>query len=434
MKIHLSCAQILGFRMNILLRKVIIADSQSPHNGTVKDVFIQDGIVSVIADNSSETADTIVEGNGSLYLSPGFVDVFSQFDDPGFEHKETLASGAAAASAGGYATVFVVPNTNPVITNKSGVEYIVQKSRDLPVTIRPLGAITKNCEGKELAEMYDMYNSGAVAFSDGLQPVQSSEIMLKALQYVKAFDGVIVQIPVDKSINAGGLMHEGIVSTQLGLPGSPAIGEEIIIQRDIRLLQYTGSRLHITGVSTAKGIELIKEAKQSGLNITCSVTPYHLYFCDEDLQSYDTNLKVNPPLRSKEDRETLRNAVLDGTVDCIVSHHIPQHWDDKVCEFEYAKNGMIGLQTSFAIINTIFPQLPVERLIALFSDNARTIFKLPLLSLQEGGKAQFTLFNRDADFLLTKENLQSKSANTPFLDMALKGKAESTINSNFLNS
>ena len=434
MKIHLSCAQILGFRMNILLRKVIIANSQSTYNGTVKDVVIQDGIVVSIADNNSDAADTVIEGNSSLYLAPGFVDVFAQFDDPGYEHKETLISGAEAAAAGGFTTVFTVPNTNPVVSNKSSVEYIVQKSKDLPVTIRPLGAITKNCEGKELAEMYDMYSSGAVAFTDGLQPVQSSEIMLKALQYVKAFDGVIVQVPVDKSINTGGLMHEGVISTQLGLPGIPAIGEELIIQRDIRLLQYTDSRLHISGVSTAKGIELIKEAKQNGLNITCSVTPYHLYFCDEDLQSYDTNLKVNPPLRSKEDREALRNAVVDETVDCIASHHIPQHWDNKVCEFEYAKNGMIGLQTSFAIINTLFPQLTVDRLVALFSTNAQKIFNLPFLPLQEGEKAGFTLFSRDAEFIVTKETLRSKSANTPFLNLALKGKAQNTIHYTSFNS
>lgn len=410
--------------MNILLRKVTIADSQSPHNGTVKDIFIQNGIVTSITDDSSETADEVIEGNGNLFLSPGFVDVFSQFHDPGFEYKETITSGAAAAIAGGYTTVFTVPNTSPVVSNKSGVEYTVQKSKDLPVSIRPLGAITKNCEGKELAEMYDMYQSGAVAFTDGLYPVQSSEIMLKALQYVKAFGGVILQMPVDKSINGGGLMNEGIISTRLGLPGIPDIGEELIIQRDIRLLQYTGSRLHITGVSTAKGIELVREAKIGGLNITCSVTPYHLYFCDEDLQTYDTNLKVNPPLRSKEDREALRNAVTDGTIDCIASHHIPQHWDDKVCEFEYARNGMIGLQTSFAVINTLFPQLPVERLAQLFSLNATSIFNLPLSSLEKGAKAQFTLFDRDADFVLTKESLLSKSSNTPFLNVPLKGKAQ----------
>ncbi len=419
--------QILRLRMNILLKKVIVADPQSIYNGTVTDILIVKGIVETIADNINAKADTNIDGNGNTFISPGFLDIFSQFADPGFEHRETLPSGAAAAAAGGFTNVFVLPNTNPAIYNKSGVEYIVQKSKDLPVNVRPLGAITKNCEGKELAEMYDMYSSGAVAFSDGLQPVQSSEIMLKALQYVKSFDGVIVQMPVDKSIHSGGLMHEGIISTQLGLPGIAAIGEELMIQRDLGLLQYTNSRLHITGVSTEKGMNLIREAKSNGLKVTCSVTPYHLYFCDEDLKDYDTNLKVNPPLRSKSDREALRMAVLDGTVDCIASHHIPQHWDDKVCEFEYAKNGMTGLQTSFAVVNTLFPQLAVNKLVQLFSIKTRAIFNLPSITIEEGNAAEFTLFNRNENNALTKEISRSKSDNSPFFNMLLRGKIKGII-------
>ena len=419
--------------MNILIKKVIIADPDSTHNGTVKDIFISNGIIEKIATDIFRDADKIIEGDSNTFVSPGWTDIFSHFTDPGFEHRETLQSGAMAAAAGGYTQVFVLPNTAPVIYNKTQVEYVVQKSKELPATIRPLGAVSRNCEGKELAEMYDMYSSGAVAFTDGLQPVQSADIMLKALQYVKAFDGIIVQVPADKSINAGGLMHEGIISTRLGLPGIPAIGEELLIRRDIALLQYTGSRLHITGVSTAKGIELIQEAKKDGLNITCSVTPYHLYFCDEDLQSYDTNLKVNPPLRSAADREALRKAVLDGTVDCIASHHIPQHWDDKTCEFEYAKNGMIGLQTSFAVIQTTLPQLSIDRLVMLFSINARTIFKLPQATIEEKQPAEVTLFNRNENTMLTKGNLQSKSANTPFLNATLQGKVTGIISKGDFN-
>ena len=224
-----------------------------------------------------------------------------------------------------------------------------------------------------------------------------------------------------------GLMHEGIISTRLGLPGIASIGEELMIKRDIGLLQYTNSRLHITGVSTAKSIELIREAKATGLHITCSATPYHLYFCDEDLESYDTNLKVNPPLRNKEDREALRMAVLDGTIDCIATHHIPQHWDDKVCEFEYAKNGMIGLQTSFAVVNTLLPQLTADRLVQLFSASARTIFGLPLITVEEDTLADFTLFNRDENSILAKENSRSKSINTPFLNVPLQGKIKGII-------
>ena len=419
--------------MNILLKKVIVADPQSIYNGTVKDIFITEGKVSSIADDLSQEADSILEGNGSLFISPGFIEPFSHFDDPGFEHKETLTSGAAAAAAGGYTHVFTLPNTNPPVYNKSSVEYITQKSKELPVHIRPLGAVTKNCEGKELAEMYDMYNSGAVAFTDGLQPLQSSQIMLKALQYVKSFDGVIIQIPVDKNINAGGLINEGIVSTQLGLPGIPAVGEELMIKRDIGLLQYTDSKLHLTGVSTAKGIELIRQAKKDGLKITCSVTPYHLYFCDEDLKAYDTNLKVNPPLRSAADREGLRAAVIDGTVDCIATHHLPQHWDDKVCEFEYAKNGMIGLQTSFAVVNTLFPQIDTNRLVQLLSLNARTIFGLTFNKIEEGSKTDFTLFTKEDQTVLTKDNSQSKSANSPFMNLPLQGRIKGIITEIFFN-
>jgi dihydroorotase len=291
------------------------------------------------------------------------------------------------------------------------------------VSIHPIGAITKKLEGKDLAEMYDMKNSGAVAFSDGLVPVQTAGLFLKALQYVKAFDGVLIQIPIDKSIGAGGLINEGIISTQLGLPGIPAISEETIIKRDIDLARYTGSKLHITGVSTKTSIDLIAQAKQEGLQISCSVTPYHLYFADEDLVSYDTNLKLNPPLRTVSDRAALREAVENGLVDCIATHHLPQNWDNKICEFEYAKSGMIGLQTAFAVVNTVLPNLSNEKIIALFSGNARNIFDLPTTHVSVGSKAELTLFSRTAETLLTAGNNQSKSANSPFLEKTLTGKA-----------
>jgi dihydroorotase len=407
--------------MRILLRQAYIADSHSSHNGLVKDVLIVDGIIKSIADKISESADIVVEEK-NLHISQGWIDIFSHFNDPGFEYKETLETGAASAVAGGYTQVFVLPNTNPAIHTKSQVEYVVQKSTSLPVHVHPLGSITKNVEGKELAEMYDMKTSGAVAFSDGISPLQSAALMLKALQYVKAFNGLLVQVPVDKSFGQHGLMHEGITSTQLGLPGIPALAEELIIQRDIELLRYTESKLHLSGVSTAKGIELIEAAKKEGLNITCSVTPYHLFFCDEDLKSYDTNLKVNPPLRSKEDMLALREAVINGKVDCIASHHLPQNWDNKVCEFEYAKNGMIGLQTAYAAVQTILPQLSAERVAALFSTNVKAIFNLAINGIEEGSAAELTLFNNNASFSLIKENIQSKSSNTPFVDKDLTAK------------
>ena len=408
--------------MQILLRQAKIIDSSSPFNGQTKDILITDGIISSIEDKIDNQDAQVVAAEG-LLVSDGWVDPFSHFCDPGIEYKETLETGANAAAAGGYTRVFSMPNTEPVVDNKSQVSYVVQQSACLPVSIHPIGAITKKLEGKDLAEMYDMKNSGAVAFSDGLVPVQTAGLFLKALQYVKAFDGVLIQIPIDKSIGAGGLINEGIISTQLGLPGIPAISEETIIKRDIDLARYTGSKLHITGVSTKTSIDLIAQAKQEGLQISCSVTPYHLYFADEDLVSYDTNLKLNPPLRTVSDRAALREAVENGLVDCIATHHLPQNWDNKICEFEYAKSGMIGLQTAFAVVNTVLPNLSNEKIIALFSGNARNIFDLPTTHVSVGSKAELTLFSRTAETLLTAGNNQSKSANSPFLEKNLTGKA-----------
>lgn len=407
--------------MKILVRQATVADPDSSFNGQVVDLLIDHHQLSQIATHIAGSADHVIEAEG-LHVSPGFVDVFAHFADPGYEFKETLETGADAAAAGGFTQVFVLPNTSPVADKKTQIEYISQRSRPLPVTVHPLGAVTRGIEGKDLAEMYDMRNSGAVAFTDGTQPVQSPGLLLKALQYVKAFDGVIIQVPIDKSIGAGGLITEGIISTQLGLPGLPALAEETIIKRDIDLLRYTQSKLHITAASTQNSMALIAAAKAEGLNISCSVTPYHLYFCDEDLQTYDTHLKTNPPLRSREDMLALREAVLNGTVDCIASHHFPQDWDSKVCEFEYAKNGMTGLETSFNVVNDVLGQLRKERIAQLFSTNARKIFGLPPASITEGATAELTLFSTGGTSTLDKAQVKSKSHNTPFMGKELRGK------------
>ena len=302
--------------MKILIKQARIIDPASPFNGQTADIFIADGIIKSIGNKLNDTADTVIDRPG-MHVSPGWVDSFAHFGDPGYEFKETLESGAMAAGAGGFTDVLVIPNTNPCIHNKANVEYIVQKTKSLPVTIHPLGAITRNTEGKELAEMYDMRNSGAIAFSDGTNPVQSAGLLVKALQYIKAFGGLLVQVPDDKSINPQGLMHEGIVSTRLGLPGKPELAEELIVSRDIKLTAYAGSRLHFTGVSAASSLEYIRRGKKDGVDISCSVTPYHLFFTDEDLNGYDTNLKVNPVLRTSKDRDALRQGITDGTVDCV---------------------------------------------------------------------------------------------------------------------
>lgn len=413
--------------MKLLIKNARVTDPASPHNGQTADIFIENGTITRIGNNLPVSADKTIDISG-LYVSPGWVDVFANFADPGYEYKETLETGAAAAAAGGFTDVMVIPNTKPVLQNKAAVEYVTHKSQQLPVSIHPIGAITKNTEGKELAEMYDMKTSGAVAFSDGLYCVQSAGLLVKALQYVKAFDGIIIQLPDDKSINPHGLINEGIVSTQLGLPGKPAMAEELVVERDIKLARYAESKLHFTGVSTGKSLEYIKNGKQEGTGISCSVTPYHLFFCDEDMATYDTNLKVNPPLRHKEDREALRKAVAAGDVDCIATHHLPHEFDSKVMEFEYAKFGMIGLETTYAALCTALPDVAQEQWVQLLAINPRNIFGLPPVSIKEGAKAVLTLFEPGRKWIFTEENIKSKSKNTPFAGTAFTGKVTGIIN------
>ena len=413
--------------MKLLIKQANITCSHSPLHGQVKDIFIVDGIIQKIEDSITDTADETITAD-NLHASIGWMDIFAHFGDPGYEHKETLASGAAAAAAGGFTHVMVLPNTQPSVSSKSVVEYIKQKAVELPVTILPIAAVTKNAEGKELTEMYDMFASGAIAFSDGTQPIQSPGVLLKALQYVLPVSASIIQLPGDKSIAAHGLMNEGIVSTQLGLPGKPAIAEELMIARDIELLKYTNSKLHITGVSTKKGIEDITAAKKEGFNISCSVSPAHLWFCDEDLAAYDTNLKLNPPLRTRADRDALQAALNDGSVDCMASHHQPQHWDDKTCEFEYAKNGMISLEALYGVVNSFAKDSAT--LIEQLTTAPRKIFGLPLPQIKEGQAACLTLFNPQASYTFEQKHIYSLSKNCAFVGKTLKGKVIGIINKN----
>lgn len=411
--------------MKVLIKQANISGSSSPLQGQVKDILIVDGIISRIDDDISGSADQVITAQ-NLYVSIGWMDCFANFADPGYEHKETLITGAAAAAAGGFTDVMIIPDTDPAISGKSVVEYIQQKAASLPVTIHPIAAITKNVEGRELGEMYDMSQSGALAFSDGTRSIQSPGLLLKALQYVLPLGATVIQVPDDKSISNYGLMNEGIISTQLGLPGKPAIAEELMIARDIELLRYTGSKLHITGISTKKGVELVSQAKSENLPVTCSVTPMHLLFCDEDLKGYDTNLKLNPPLRTASDRAALQEAFRDGIIDCVASHHFPQHWDDKTCEFEYAKNGSTSLEAVYGVANQFAKgyHMLIEHMAVL----PRKIFGLPIPEIKEGSPAILTLYVPDASYTFEENMIRSKSKNNPFVGQILKGKVIGIIN------
>jgi dihydroorotase len=413
--------------MKILIQQACIIDRSSPHNGTIRDILIENGRIKAIGTGLPAEADQVIAHPG-LHASPGWVDVFAHFNDPGYEHKETLVTGAQTAAAGGYTDVFVLPNTRPVVDSKSQVEYIRRKSQSLPVNIWPLGAITRGLEGKDLAEMYDMRNSGAVAFSDGTQPVQSAGLLLKGLQYVKAFDGIIIQIPDDRTVGANGLMNEGIVSTRLGLPGKPMMAEELMVARDIKLARYADSKIHFTGVSSPRSLEYIRRAKASGLSVSCSVTPHHLFFSDADLVDYDTNLKVYPPLRDATAVDALRKAIADGTVDCIASHHLPHESDSKIVEFEYARPGMTGLETAYAVIRTLLPDLSAEKMVDLLSRRVRELFGMAQPSLSEGQPAVLSLFDPAGHTHVKETTTRSRSRNSPFLGKELKGQVLGIVN------
>jgi dihydroorotase len=415
--------------MTILIRQAKIVDPTSPFHLSIQDLFIENGVITTIG-TIEQPADHVVS-SPDLCVSPGWVDLFAHFCDPGLEYKETIQTGIAASAKGGFTEVMVLPNTKPVIDGKSQVEYLIQKSKTAVVTVHPLGAITKQTEGKELAEMYDMKAAGAAAFTDGTFPVQSAGLLLKALQYVKAFNGILLQIPDDKTIGTYGLINEGIVSTQLGLPGKPVLAEEILVARDIKLTKYAESKLHFTGVTSPKSVEYINRGKQGGTGVSCSVTPAHLYFSDEDLRTYDTNLKLYPPLRTIAERDALREAVLNGSVDCIASHHQPHEYDSKVCEFQEAKFGMIGLETCYgatgaALGNALTPEKWVE----LISINPRKVTGLPVPSIKEGAMANVTIFDPLATYIFNEQQIHSKSHNSAFIGKELKGKVVAVINNN----
>lgn len=413
--------------MQVLIRQAKIVDPRSEFHGKVVDLLVENGNLKDIAANITAKADQTIEADG-LCVSPGWIDLFADYAEPGYEQKETIKTGLAAAAAGGFTKVLLAPNTNPVVSTASVVNSIKHKAEGNFVTALPLGSISQDIEGKNLSEMLDMHTHGAVAFTDGWKPVQNANLFLKALEYVKAFDGILVQIPVDKTLSEGGLMHEGPVSTRLGMAGIPTLSETLIVHRDIELLRYTNSKLHITGVSSAESVEMIRKAKAEGLNITCSVTPYHLLLNDESLMGYSSMYKVMPPLRSEQDRQALIAGLKDGTIDCIASHHRPQEWDAKAKEFEYASNGMNVQEITFNLALQALGKENLDVIIKALSENPAKIFGFEQGSIAKGNKTSLTLFSINGSTQLN--SIMSKSKNNPFIGNVLAGSIIGIINNN----
>jgi len=410
--------------MKIIIRSAKIIDSKSPfHNQTV-DLLIVDGFIKKIgtALPNTDNAEEIKLDN--LHLSQGWFDSSVSLGEPGFEDRETIANGLEVAAKSGFTGIALQPNSFPIIDNQAQVNFVKNKANGFATQLFPIGALTKGSEGKDMAELYDMKNSGAVAFGDYTKSLDNANLLKIALQYVQDFDGLVIAFAQDEKIKGNGVANEGIVSTRLGLKGIPDLAEELQIVRNLFLLEYTSGKMHIPTVSSAKSVQLIKEAKAKGLNVTCSVSVHHLVLTDEKLEGFDTRYKVTPPLKTESDRQALINGVLDGTIDIITSDHNPIDIEHKKMEFDLAKNGTIGLESAFGALMTA---LPLETIIEKFTDG-KTIFDIPKHGICEGEIADITLFNPEGNSVFTKENILSKSKNSAFLGTALKGKVYGILN------
>ncbi len=416
--------------MNILIKQVNVLDPASPHHGKVKDVLIENGIIKKIAEANSiaDKFEKIIDGKGR-HLSIGWFDLHVRFCEPGFEYKEDLVSGCKAAAAGGFTGVLCMPSTQPPIQSKSEIEFITNKSKNELTDVFVAGVLSVNRAGKDLSEMYDMSQAGALAFTDDKRSVQDAGLLLRALLYAKNFNGLIMSYPNDENIAGHGQMNEGAVSTQLGLKGTPALAENTMINRDLFLAEYAESRIHFSTVSSAKSIELIREAKRKGMKVTCDVAAHQLLLDDSSLNDFDANYKVKPPLRTKVDIEALKKALIDGTIDSICSDHTPEDVENKKKEFDLAAYGIVGLETAFAVANTAIQKtISLDKLIEKFTIHPRKILSLPVPVIKEGEQANLTLFDSEAEWKVEENHIKSKSKNTPFIGTMLKGKPVAVFN------
>lgn len=420
--------------MTILIKQATIVDSKSLfHNKTV-DILIEKGVITQIKNKIAPTKNSKIIEIKDLFVSAGWIDMQVNFCDPGYEHKETLQTGLSAASKGGFTGVCVMSGTNPPLHNKAQIEYIKSRSLNNIVDVFPIGTVSHDQEGKDLSEMYDMKLAGAFAFSDYKKPIKDAGLVLRALQYASSIDSFIITHCDDKTISHDGQMNEGITSTKLGLKGIPAIAEELMLQRNLQILEYTGGRLHIPTISTKGSVELIKKAKANGLHVTAGVAAYNLFLDDTLLEGFDTHFKVNPPLRNKEDVNALRKALENGIIDVVVSDHAPQDTESKDLEFDLADNGMINTQTAFNCIVSSQSKITSQKIAEVFAENPRTILGIKQQEVAENKLANLTLFTLTGKTVISEKDNASKSKNSPFFGKSLQGKVIASINHGMMSA
>ncbi len=412
--------------MNALLKSATIVDSKGDfHNQTV-DILIENGSISKISKRIANPNNYKEVKLDNLHVSQGWFDSAVSFGEPGYEERETIENGLKVAGNSGFTAVALNANTNPIIDTNADIAFVLSKSANHAVTTLPIGALTKNADGNDLAELYDMHTAGAVGFYDYQKPIANPNLLKIALQYASNFNGLVFSFPQESKITGLGVMNEHVNSTKLGLKGNPALAEELQVARDLFLLEYTEGKLHIPTVSTAKSVELIREAKQKKLDVSCSVAIHNLYFTDDMLTDFDTNYKVLPPLRTQTDIDALIEGVKDGTIDMVTTDHNPIDIEHKKVEFDHAMYGSIGLESAFGALQNIFSTKKTIQLLT----KGKERFGINTQPITEGIKAELTLFNPDYNYTFSEALIKSTSKNSAFLNENLKGKAYGIIANN----
>jgi len=409
--------------MNILLKAATVIDSSSPHHQQKVDIQITDGIITKIGTDLPIAEGITVIEKEHLHISQGWFDSSVCFGEPGYEERETITHGLKVAAASGFTGVALQPLTQPILDTSTAISAVLQKAQDKLTTLYPIGALTKNSATIDLAELYDMQQAGAIAFGDYKKAITNANLFKIALHYAQGFKGVVLSFPQDHQIAGKGIVNEGPVSTGLGLKGIPAIAESLQIARDLHILEYTGGQLHIPTISTAVSVQLIREAKQKGLQLSCSVAIDQLFFSDEVLEDFDTNFKVSPPLRSHEDRKALCEALKDGTIDMVTSDHNPLDVEQKKREFDYAAFGTIGLESVFGALRQVVDLETTIRALTL----GRSVFGISKPEIIEGATANITLFNPDSTYTFEEQHILSSSKNSPYPGNKLKGQVYGCI-------
>jgi dihydroorotase len=418
--------------MQLLLKGGRVIDPSTGRDEQL-DLLLLDGRIEKVGKTITSTSAETIDLRGKI-IAPGFIDMHVHLREPGFEHKETILTGCSAAAAGGFTAVCCMPNTKPPIDDASVVRFIQNKGREVLkglVDVYPIATVSQGRKGEHLAPMAELAEAGVVAFTDDGDPVHDAELMRRALEYAAMFKKPIIQHAQDLPMTKGGVMHEGFASTELGLAGMPSIAEDIMVARDITLAEYTGAQYHVAHISTAGATDLVRRAKGRGLNVTCEVTPHHFTLTDDAVRSYDTNMKMNPPLRTRDDVEAVKKGLQDGTIDVIATDHAPHSYDEKQVEFPAAPFGIVGLETALGLSLTELVHkgvLSLYQLVEKFSVNPRNILHLPQIRITEGESANLTIFDPLTEWTVDPAVFKSKSKNTPFGGVRLTGRPMGVVN------